>query len=69
MEFERKVVPGVSTTSLRLLKNCRYLREYRPIEGMDRDDVISEKKTSWDTAKTRPEYTNAYLANVRVNLI
>lgn len=70
VEFERKVVPGVSTTSLRLLKNCRYLREYRPMEDLERDDVIiSEKKTSWDTAKTRPDYSNAYLANVRVNLI
>lgn len=68
MEYERKVVPGVTTTSLRLLKNCRYLREYKPFTGQDKE-IYPEKETSWDLAKARADCSKAYLANVRVSLI
>ena len=64
--LHRKIVPTADKTSLRLLKDCRYLREYKSIN--DDDKMASEKVTSWASRSTFKPYNDTYIANVRLRL-
>ena len=62
---QKEIVPKAETTSVRLLKNCRYLREYKPVA--ENSISAGERETSWEM-KTSSKYTDRYLANVRLKL-
>ena len=65
--LEKEIVPKAETTSVRLLKNCRYLMEYTPVERTDQLLPLGEKQTSWQMNES-PVYKEEYLANVRLKL-
>ena len=65
--LQKEIVPGAETTSVRLLKNCRYLREYKPLTKGDNLVYPIEKETSWEM-KTSSIYNDKYLANIRLKL-
>ncbi|KAL4230311.1 hypothetical protein ACF0H5_010694 [Mactra antiquata] len=54
----QKVVAGASTNSLRLLKDCRYLREYKPMTIEEKMMMYPDKESSWNMQNTSNYYSN-----------
>ena len=65
--LQKEIVPRAETTSVRLLKNCRYLREYKPLIKGDNLVYPIEKETSWEMNRSTI-YSDKYMTNVRLKL-
>ena len=63
-----KIASSTSGTPQRIIKDCRYLRDYIYVPYKDYIATFQERRTSWQKKSDLSSYYQNYVANVRLQL-